>query len=137
MAPRRKHTTESTQARSPSASESAVPATQGDYLLMSSQSEKALRRAIALLKSISTGEGDEERAITVAIASLDADVAKLIAEREAFLAEQTAIASPSEAQVNEIVGLAKKLDALTANAQAAKSIIAAATQIFKIWSDRP
>jgi hypothetical protein len=104
---------------------------------MSLRSERALRRAIALLKSISTSDGDEERAITVAIASLDADIAEVLAEREAFLAEQTAIAPPTAAQVDEIASLAKELDRMTANAKQAKSIINAATKIFEAWSDRP
>jgi hypothetical protein len=109
----------------------------GDYLLMSLRSEKALRRASALLRSISTADGDEERLISVAIASLDADIAEVIAEREAFLAEKTAIASPTASQVEEIANIAKELDRMTANARQAKSIIVAATKLFQTWSDRP
>ena len=109
---------------------------QGLFVLASLKVEEGLRRANALLKSkaLSSPDPAETNSIYARIAELDSKIAAVHAERLAVLAEMTTIVGPSNAQYEQIEELASKIDALTASANDANRILAAATAIAQAWN---
>ena len=107
-----------------------------NYLGLSLRAENAIIEAIGLLRTVRTlyADENESRVITVQIADMKANKAKIHSERLAFLAEQIEIRPPSSVDVEKVTQLAKELDKFTVNSNIASDVIKAATNIVNIWA---
>lgn len=97
----------------------------------------AIQDAIAILtgRQVMPELGsDERRLITVELAELKAREAKVWANMHAFIAGQQAIRPPVQADLDKVKELAKKLDALTAQATMTKAVLEATTEIVILYN---
>ena len=97
----------------------------------------AIQDAVAILTGrqvMPELSGDERRLINVELAELKAREAKVWANMHAFIAGQQAIRPPVQADLDKVKELAKKLDALTAQATVTKAVLEATTEIVILYN---
>jgi hypothetical protein len=97
----------------------------------------AIQDAIAILTGrqvLPELSSDERRLITVELAELKAREAKVWANMHAFIAGQQAVRPPVQADLDKVKELAKKLDALTAQATVTKAVLEATTEIVVLYN---
>lgn len=113
----------------------AAPADDGArYLELTGATLAGLDDAIALLRARDVfATGDERRLITVELAELEAQRAKVRAEMVAFIANEVTVRPPSEEEVATAKELAAELEAMAAAATAAREIVGLATELLETW----
>ena len=108
-----------------------------NYLLLSIDTERGLRDAIALLETEKTFSGNPTltNQMVLTIAEINSTLQRVSAQRQVFVAEQIAINPPDDEQVQKAKALASKLDKFIANGRIAKAVIAAATELVEVWTE--
>ena len=108
-----------------------------NYLLLSINTERGLRDAIALLETEKTFSRNSTltNQMVLEIAEINSTLHTVSAERQVFVAEQIAINPPDDEQVQKAKELASKLDKFIANGRIAKAVIAAATELVEVWTE--
>jgi hypothetical protein len=118
-------------------SSACTDAQRASYLECAVATVGAIQDAIALLTGrqvLPALASDERRLITVELAELKAREAKVWANMHAFIANQQAVRPPAQTDLDQVKALAKKLDALTAQATMTRAVLEAATEIVVLYN---
>lgn len=121
----------------PVLSSACTDAQRSSYLEYAVATVGAIQDAIALLTGrqvLPDLPSDERRLITVELAELRAREAKVWANMHAFIAGQQAVRPPVQTDLDQVKALAKKLDALTAQATMTKAVLEATTEIVALYN---
>lgn len=115
----------------------ATDAQRSCYLECAVATMCAIEDAIALLTArqvLPVLASDERRLITVELADLEARRVKVRAQMYAFIAGQQAIRPPSKDDLDKVKELAKKLDALTAQATFTRTVLDATSELLALYN---
>jgi predicted hotdog family 3-hydroxylacyl-ACP dehydratase len=121
----------------PVLSSACTDAQRSSYLECAVATIGAIQDAIALLTGrqvLPALASDERRLITVELAELRAREAKVWANMHAFIAGQQAVRPPVLADLDQVKALARKLDALTAQATMTRVVLEATTEIVVLYN---
>jgi hypothetical protein len=106
----------------------------GRYLELAGTTISGLSDALALLRARDVlATGDERRLITVELADIKAERAKVRAEMLAFLANEITVRPPTDAEVAQAKALATDLENLAAESTRAEAVVDLATRLFELW----
>lgn len=108
------------------------PADKANYLELSFVCEDALGEEIAKLKSYKRHHATaaESAKIVAEIADLNAEIAIIVANRIAFLAEQRKIVPPTTGDFDKAIKLAKEIDEMIVNADMLTALLEAGANII-------
>ena len=108
----------------------------GNYLELSFISQGALGEEIAKLKSYKRHHATaaESAQIIAEIADREAEIAKIRAERLAYLAEQRKIVPPTKEDMKKAIKRAKEIDEMIVSAQMLNALLAASADIVEIMA---
>lgn len=113
------------------------PQDKGDYLELSFIAEEAIGDEIAQLKSYKRHHANavESAKINSNIADLEADRAKIRADRLAFLAEQRKIVPPTKNDFQKAIMRAKEIDEMIVKEGTLNALLEAGADIIKIMAN--
>ncbi|UCF67763.1 MAG: hypothetical protein JSV80_00200 [Acidobacteriota bacterium] len=114
--------------------ERASAAERGRYIETSLRAEAGIEEAIGLLRvrKLQYASAEESALINVRIPQLEARLAKLRADRIAFLAGYKSIKPPTAADVARAKQLVGQLEALVAQTAKTRAVIAIASRLVRL-----
>jgi len=105
------------------------------YLSAQFHTQNGIEEALALLRTRRklTGDPEERRAIDVELGALQEESHRISDERTAFMAENLAVVPPGGELLENLKGIADRLDKMVASSVTASVIIKASTDILNNW----
>ena len=116
----------------------ATDTERANFVTMALDTETALSTAISRLRTQQDlfADAQESRRLRVKIGELTAELAMVDAELQAALADQRAIAPPTDVEVETMKKLVTTLDGLIAGQQQTAAILKAVTDAANAWAAR-